>query len=95
MVLLSVTPLSLDAIKKYCDLSPNLKEDEKEWLEKLSGLAPGDPIDHNDLIKISHFLVDIEKEADNDALVKRWRMEKLLKGAVVYRPPPPPKPEPV
>lgn len=99
MVLLTVTASSQDAIRKYCELTLKSADHEdgedQDRPANLPELSPGDPIDHDDLIKISHFLVESERHDDDEAVAKEWRLERLLKGAAVYRPPPPPKPEPV
>ncbi len=86
------------AIEKYHKLNhdtdiggmarASLKEDS--WK-----LDIGSPVEHEDLIFVSQTLVKYCREESKDELAAPWRLETLLKGANVYQPPPPPKPEPV
>ncbi|KAF2858890.1 hypothetical protein K470DRAFT_220322 [Piedraia hortae CBS 480.64] len=50
----------------------------------------GSPIDHDDLIKVSQFLVN---RSSDHSQQKKWRLDTLLKGAMVYQSRPPPKRE--
>ena len=97
MVLLTLTPAAKAATEEYCKLRKCEREDDaevKERLEKLSKLELGNPIDHNDLIYISGLLVQRSRDEDGEnAVAKEWRLDTLLKGALVYQPPSPPKPE--
>lgn len=96
MVQLTVTPAAKAAIEEYsrrqrappADSTPQ----DSERLEKVSHAAVGTPIDHQDLVDISRYLVENSNE---DEIAREWRLDTLLKGATVYQPPPPPKPEPV
>lgn len=95
MVLLTVTPAAKAALEQYCGLRMKEQVDEevKERLEQLSKADLGSPIEHQELIDVSQFMVRHHK--DDDRVAKHWRLDALLKGATVYRPPPVPKPEPV
>lgn len=101
MVLLTLTPAAKNAVEEYCESkrSPNEDDDENELevkLEKLSKLEAGSPIDHHDLTEVSNFLVQQSRdENDGNGVAREWRLDTLLRGAIVYQPPPPPKPEPV
>lgn len=99
MVLLTVTVATRKGIEEYCksksSLATERDKESKERLEKLSRLSEGDPIEHDDVIEVSRFLLKNNKKEHEETLVKEWRLETFLKGAVVYRPPPPEKPEPV
>ena len=99
MVLLTATTISKAAVEEYCRLKQGSSEDQgrevEERLEELSGVELGSPIDHNDLIDISTFLVSHSRKVNDDSVAKEWRLETLLKGASMYQPAPTPKPEPV
>jgi hypothetical protein len=90
MVLLTVTPAAKRAIDEYCRASEELGEETRTTL---SSIAIDSSIDHHQLIDISRYL--IKHSAKPSGVVKEWRLETLLKGAAVYQPPPPSKPEPV
>ncbi|EME80860.1 uncharacterized protein MYCFIDRAFT_101139, partial [Pseudocercospora fijiensis CIRAD86] len=58
----------------------------------LSKAEIGSPIEHQELIDVSKYLVSHGR--CDGRIAKEWRLDTLLRGACVYRPPPPPKPEP-
>jgi hypothetical protein len=98
MVKLTVTAAAKTAIREYCRAatgSADIVEANDRRKESISKLEIGSPIEHEDLIEISRFLVNQCQRENKDDLAKNWRLETLLKGANVYQPPPPPKPEPV
>ena len=98
MVLLTVTPAAGTAIEEYVKLrrsNAESAEESEEWLRTLSETQVGSQIDHGDLLRISKFLVGNCRENDKTTTAKEWRLETLLRGASIYQPPPPPKPEPV
>ncbi|KAK0815837.1 ATP-dependent DNA helicase chl1 [Friedmanniomyces endolithicus] len=94
MVKLIVKSAANDAIDEYCaqkrSQEPTVDDAEEARLQRLSGLEIGKPIEHHDLIDISRFLT----QRGNGPGARRYRLDVLLKGALVYQPPPPPKPEP-
>lgn len=99
MVLLTVTPAAKAAVDHYITAK---KADEGNHLEEtttrlklLQETDVGSPIDHNDLIDISKYLLEHYDSSEEDTNTRQWRLETLLKGANVYQPPPPPKKEPV
>ncbi|KAF7185625.1 ATP-dependent DNA helicase chl1 [Pseudocercospora fuligena] len=95
MVLLTITAPAKAAIDEFCRLkssSDRGDESDDERVEQLSKAEIGSPIEHQELIDLSKYLVAHDRGSDQDA--KKWRLDTLLKGASVYRPPPPPKPEP-
>ena len=98
MVLLTVTPAAKAAIDEYCtqkriNSDENRSEDEK--LKKLQDLDLGSPIDHEELIEVSTFLAKSGRDDGSPFPTKGPRLDTLLKGANVYQPRPPSKPEPV
>ena len=96
MVLLTLTAAGKAAIDEYCRCYRTDDDEKENRLERLSGIELGSPIDHNDLIDISRFLVERSSRTQDERVTpKEWRLDALLKGATVYRPPPAPKPEPV
>jgi hypothetical protein len=95
MVLLTLTAAGKAAVDEYCK-PHKLGDQSDERLERLSAIELGSPIDHNDLIDISRFLVQRSRnDQDGETPAKQWCLDTLLKGATVYQPPPAPKPEPV
>jgi hypothetical protein len=90
MVLLTVTEAAKRAIDEYCRTSEEKADDFKGSLAKLE---VDSPIEHQHLIDISRYLV--KHRAELSEVAKEWRLETLLRGAAVYQPPPPAKPEPV
>lgn len=103
MVKLTVTPTAKTAIEEYCSRkwaqSDSLGDDDAAKLKTFQEAGTGSPIEHIDLVNISGFLVQLSREnRDGDEEAKnleQWRLDALLKGALVYQPPPPKKPEPV
>jgi TMEM199 family protein len=101
MVQLTITAAAKAAIEEYCRLKRASEGEDEEQLAKLQTLSKaelGSPIDHHELVHISKYLVQQHKDgrsATEDRLAKQWRLDTLLKGATIYQPPPPPKPEPV
>ena len=95
MVLLTLTAAARAAVDEYCKL--NIEHEEyKQRVKRVSDIELGSPIQHNDLIEISESLVENCQTQSNDHnSAREWRLETLLKGALVYQPPPTPKPEPV
>lgn len=96
MVLLTVTS-NVKAAIEHCNRlrssDESNDEDLNRSLEKLSALAIGSPVEHEDLIRFSaHLSQRGSKTGEGD---QRWRLDNLLKGASVYQPPPPTKIEPV
>lgn len=95
MVLLTLTVASKAAVDEFCARKTPVKE-EKEQIERLSKLELGSAIEHYDLVDVSRYCVQQSRTSENgDDDARSWRLEALLKDAVVYRPPPDPKPEPV
>ncbi|KAK0938983.1 hypothetical protein LTR29_009473 [Friedmanniomyces endolithicus] len=94
MVKLIVTSVANDAINEYCAkkrLRESVVDDAEEArLQRLSRLDSGKPVEHHDLIEVSGVLTERGKGPD----ASRYRLDVLLKGALIYQPPPPPKPEP-
>ena len=91
MVLLTVTAAAKTAIDEYCESKAH--DEILAQIKKLSTLELGSPIEHSDVIEISSFLTQRPRESTEDA--RQWRLDYLLRGAIVYQPPPPTKPEPV
>lgn len=98
MVLLTTTPAAHTAVQEYCSLSEEWDEVEagevEERLWKLLQVEIESPIDHSDLVDISKFLVKRVRQNDGNAIATKWRLDTLLKGSIVYQPPPPSKTEP-
>ena len=92
MVLLTITPAAKAALVEYCrrqkDVDEGYSDEAKERCEKLSTAEIGNPIEHHELVDISKYLLQ-----ETSGAAKEWRLDTLLKGANVYQPPPPPKPE--
>ncbi|KAK5168774.1 uncharacterized protein LTR77_006083 [Saxophila tyrrhenica] len=96
MVLLTTTEAAKAAIEEYCKIDGE-GQDEKptdERLDRLSDVELGSPIDHADLIEISKYLLSNDKRNGGEEASRKWRLDTLLKGATVYKPPPTSKPEP-
>jgi hypothetical protein len=95
MVLLTLTEVAKAAVNEYCRLK-NLANENDDNVERLSGVGLGSPVEHNDLIDISKFLVERRHETGAEGVpARQWRLDSLLRGAIVYQPPSAPKPEPV
>ncbi|KAK0346608.1 ATP-dependent DNA helicase chl1 [Friedmanniomyces endolithicus] len=94
MVKLIVSAVGKEAIDEYCGRKRSrelvVDDAEEARLQRLSGLDSGKPIEHHDLIEVSSFLTERGKGPG----ARRYRLDVLLRGALVYQPPPPPKPEP-
>jgi hypothetical protein len=90
MVLLTTTEAAKAAIDDYLTSHADDQEDDslRQRLERLEKVSLDGPVEHVDLIAIS-------KSAREDGNARQFRLDTLLKGAIVYQPPPPPKPEPV
>lgn len=93
MVLLTLTSASKAAVERYRIVRAGKKDDSNKTLDKLRDLEIGSPIQHEDLVQISTYLRHNDREIDSNSSV--WRLDTLLRGASVYRPPPQQKAEPV
>jgi len=97
MVKLTVTAAAKAALEEYRARkrggNDTLDGDDEARLQEVSTIDLGSPIEHHDLIEVSKYLV--QSSQDHDVVAKQWRLDTLLKGAMVYQAPPPPKPEPV
>jgi hypothetical protein len=95
MVLLTLTEAAKAAVDEYCRLKILANEND-ENVERLSSAQLGSTVEHNDLIDTSKFLVERSHETGAEGVpARQWRLDSLLKGAIVYQPPSAPKPEPV
>ena len=83
MVLLVTTPRILSAL----DAVPL---SSRSHLNLPDALTLDSPISHDQLIRLSRHL-----RSDGSGSSRAWALNSLLHGIKVYRPPPPPKPEPV
>ncbi|KAL6892824.1 endoplasmic reticulum-based factor for assembly of V-ATPase domain-containing protein [Trichoderma longibrachiatum] len=101
MVLLTMTPSIVDALKLLDDLRTtdepgNDANEQQPNTESSSPSSPasslepavGNPISHSDIIDIHKKLKASQSPAP------KYSLEQLLQGSRVYIPPPPPKPEP-
>ncbi|KKK18315.1 hypothetical protein ARAM_001619, partial [Aspergillus rambellii] len=68
-----------------------ISSSSRENLELPDSLALGEPISHDQVIRISRFFRD---NHTNDANDEDRSLDALLRGMRIYIPPPPPKPEP-
>ena len=95
MVLLKTTPVLKAAVDEYLRLHADCENSEQlqHQLERFEKAELDGPIEHSDVIDISKRLVKEGQQSDTST--RNWRLETLLKGTIVYQPPPPPKPEPV
>ena len=93
MVLLTTTEAAKAAIDDYLTSHAGDQEDDslRQRLERLEKVSLDGPVEHADLIAISKSA----REDGNATKTRQFRLDILLKGAIVYQPPPPPKPEPV
>nr|POE75781.1 hypothetical protein CFP56_67800 [Quercus suber] len=89
MVQLVLTPAGRIALQEY---SAAKRESETAPLDGCSNIAVGDPVDHHRLIEASRYLINRDR---NDETASKWRLDGLLRGAVIYKSPPPSRPEPV
>lgn len=96
MVLLTVTTAAKAAIDEYVAFSAT-QDTSNDLKQRLEDVAIGSPVEHSDLIDVSKCLIaKTRSEASVSTFPpSEWRLDTLLKGAEVYRAPPPPKPEPV
>lgn len=92
MVLLTVTPTLVAAIKEYHQLQTETAENAVE--SEFSLLEPeiGKPISHEQVLIISKCL---KKKAVQGDAPPPYRLNDLLRGSHVYIPPPKPKVEKV
>lgn len=99
MVLLTITPVAHTAIRLYNDLKRAGGDAVPDIPGEPSLAQPiiGDPVSHAQLIDIARFLKGREPAFDDgEGLAhESIRLDALLKGSNVYKPPPEPKPEPV
>ncbi|CAN8105462.1 unnamed protein product [Discula destructiva] len=84
MVLLTMTPSIVEAIHKRKDDAPRERQTQ-DGDTTLEEPAVGKPISHAQIISLWE---DLE---EHDGV--KYSLESLLRGAAVYIPPPPPKPE--
>ena len=99
MVLLTVTAAAKAALNEYIRLQGGVEgsADLQAKLTAYTGASIGSPIKHQDLVDVSRYLMaqGSESVAKDPAVSRAWRLDIILRGAEVYRSPPPPKPEPV
>ncbi|KAI9882885.1 MAG: hypothetical protein M1823_005371 [Watsoniomyces obsoletus] len=93
MVLLTITPAMVNAIRAYQSLpksssAQTISHPPEE--PSLDDPVEGQPISHGQLFDIITVLESSENEKHDD----RYTLDYLLRGSKVYVPPPPPKPEP-
>ncbi|KAL4906685.1 endoplasmic reticulum-based factor for assembly of V-ATPase-domain-containing protein [Aspergillus multicolor] len=96
MVRLTITPAILSALEA---IPPSSREELDLPLPET--LTPGNPISHDQIIRISRYFRERRrsKGTDNDGAVDTDNntdrsLNTLLRGTKLYIPPPPPKPEP-
>ena len=100
MVLLTMTPSIVDALKLLDDLretdEPGNDAGEQQPNPESAAAtaaspepAVGNPISHSDIISLHKDL------KASQSTTPKYSLEQLLQGSRVYIPPPPPKPEPV
>ena len=102
MVQLTITSVVKAAIDEYCKRRGSTDhDDDQDLIAELTALAKaevGGPIDHHTLVQISKYLVRDRQSESNDVAVrsaKRWCIDILVRGASIYKAPPPPQKEPV
>ena len=109
MVLLTITPTMLDAIKQYQDqiiARPEPRPDHaSSWDESsLDDAAVGEPISHGQVIDLSRSLIERATGTTSDENhrrrlyncdVEKFHLDHLLRGSSVYVSPAKPKPEQV
>ncbi|GAB1317495.1 hypothetical protein MFIFM68171_07705 [Madurella fahalii] len=88
MVLLTMTPSIVEGLQTWNGLSRPQQEKFPWWSEKppLELAAVGNPISHSQVVGLWMALKGVGN--------REYSLEKLLKGSMVYVPPPPLKPEP-
>ena len=92
MVLLTVTPSIVEAIKQLPDaihMGSSASDQHDPTQPSLDDPTVHNPISHEQIIGIWKAL------KSSGASSPKFSLEKLLLGSQVYVPPPPPKPEPV
>lgn len=93
MVLLTMTPTIVEGLElRGTTIIPGIEEDKdssKGNDPSLDDPAVGNPISHGQIVELWR-----ELKLHSDDGVK-FTLENLLKGARIYVPPPPPKPEKV
>jgi TMEM199 family protein len=99
MVQLTITTTAKAAIETYCKSKPSSTSPESDDpgldVAELAKVKAGDPIEHHALVEVSRYLLQQAREEGVTHESRSYRLDALLKGACVYRPPPPRKPEPV
>jgi hypothetical protein len=92
MVRLIATPRILAALEA---IPPSSREE----LNVPNTLNPGNPISHDQIIRISRYFRDkhISKDVSISTKIegRSFDLDSLLRGTRLHIPPPPPKPEPV
>lgn len=91
MVLLTVTDAAQKAIEAFRGFDAATLANDIP----LEDSGVGSPIEHWKLVEISKTLVQQSINAEDADVSKHWRLDALLKGSTIYRPPPPPKKEQV
>ncbi len=91
MVLLTITPTMVTAIRAYQSLPKSSDAPAPSGEPSLDDPAEGQPVSHGQLFDIVKVLESSANEDDRD----RYTLDHLLRGSKVYVPPPPPQPEPV
>ncbi len=87
MVLLTVTPTLLEGLKARAELAAGAELEQVSGEPSLETPEFGSPISHGQVVDLWRLLAAGGRE--------EYSLESLLKGSMVYIPPPPPKPEPV
>ena len=106
MVLLTITPTILDAIKQYQDRFSEPSTDHVSAPDEssLDDVEVGEPISHGQVIDISRNLIervtDTTREGNHQRRlyncdVEKFHLDHLLRGSSVYVAPAKPKPEQV
>jgi len=100
MVLLTMTPAIIEALRAYHANPPSLTKDSVEPSELcLENAAEGNPISHGQILEISRHLQEqatLREELDFQSGVRPlFHLDDLLRGSRVFIPPARPKTEPV
>jgi TMEM199 family protein len=85
MVLLCMTPAVAEVVELFLEHVP--KENLQE--PSLESPAEGKPISHGQLIDISHYLKANGIKSTKNGKSLPTRLEELLKGCSIYKPPKP------
>ncbi|KAF2147133.1 uncharacterized protein K452DRAFT_293604 [Aplosporella prunicola CBS 121167] len=88
-----MTPAVVQAVHAWHRLADDQQQRELPQQPELAAPAPGAPISHAQLLRISSFLTTAKSSSDEPG-PPAIRLNDLLRGARIYVPPPPPKPEP-